>query len=231
MEGLGHALSTDENETEQETAMIATDARQVAGGFVDAVTRSAALRDQAMKNLDQAHQAQQKALTIEASRVASRYGANSPQSKAIQARVAAHAARGRVITAERQRTQIGVPSAQPDAFIVYGRVLDSTGNPKKRVKIDAHGMNGAPVASTQSGSDGVFQLRVHAEKADATAPLKAGDSPGKPDRAAATGATPAAKFQIVLTDSTSTTYRYQEIFQATGGMVAYREIVMPSAAE
>jgi hypothetical protein len=239
--------------------MTAPDPKQVAGGFVDALTISTPLRVQAMRNLDQAHKTQESALAIEASRVAARYGADSAQSKAIQARMTAHAARGRIITAERQRTQLAVPEARPDAFIVYGQVLSAGGAPLKGVEIVASSGNRASVASTRSLANGSFALSVPAAVAatpgrtEKTRRARTADTPSAPARAArttepsakvglkstgdqsasaATAPEPVSSFQLTLTDSSkSTTLRYPEIFKMKVGAIAYREIAMPSPSE
>jgi hypothetical protein len=212
---------------------------QVAAGVVDALNRSTALRSQALQQLDQAHQAQQAALAIEASRVAARYGANSVQSQAIQARVAAQAARGGIITAERRRTQIPAPSALSAAFIVYGLVLDAAGNPKKGVKVEAIDPAGAPITATRADSIGVFQLSTPA--VSAKQPAEKLDTPAKPANAEEARAksgkatvvreavlTAVTKLMLVLTDGdTGKVYRDPEVFNVAAGAVTYREIAMP----
>jgi hypothetical protein len=233
--------------------MSTPDPTQTASGLADALARSTGLRGQAMQHLDQLHQAQQTALAIEVSRVANRYGAASAEIKVVQARVAAHAARGRVIAAERQRTQLALPDAQPDAFIVYGRVLDHGGTPLKEVEITVISGARAPILSTRSLANGSFQLTVPATvaaapaktaptkpsgpaaKADAPAvkpaePSAVADSKPKSDGAAAMAAAPEPlkSFQLSLTDSgKTTTYRDPEVFKVTPGALAYREIAMP----
>lgn len=232
--------------------MSTPDPTQTASGFANALARSTGLRTQAMQHLDQAHQAQETALAIETSRVAHRYGADSSAIKVVQARVAAHAARGRIISAERLRTQLAVPDAQPDAFIVYGRVLDHAGAPLKDAEIVA--ISGArAIVSTRSLVNGSFQLTVPdvavatpirsepakpsgiAAKTDvpaATKPAKPTaptDAKAKTDQAAAPAPEPVTSFQLSLTDAgRSVTYRYPELFKMTTGALAYREITMPA---
>src|SRR5438552_17472527 len=142
--------------------MSIPDPTPAGSGLADALARSTALRGQAMQHLDQVHQAQQTALAIEASRVAHRYGADSARTKAVQVRAAAHAAHGRLVIMERQRTQLTVPEPQPDAFIVHGRVLDHAGAPLKEVEIVAVSGSGPAVASTRSLANGGFLLAVPA---------------------------------------------------------------------
>jgi hypothetical protein len=253
MEGLADGRR---DKAKEGVAMTAPDPKQVASGFVDALTISTLLRGRAMRNLDQTHKTLESALSIEASRVAARYGAGSAQSKAIQARITAHAARGRIITAERRRTQLTVPEAEPNAFIVYGQVLNAGGAPLKGVEIVASSETRASVASTYSEANGSFALSVPAAvtvtpgSVEKTRLARTTDAPARVSRttkpsakiqsksagdklaSAATTPQPVSSFQLILTDSSSsTTLRYPEIFMMKSGAIAYREIAMPSPSE
>ncbi len=240
--------------------MSPKDPKQTAAVFVDAMIHMTPLRAQALQHLDEAHQAHESALAVEAKRIANRYGADSAQSKEISARIAMHATRGRTIAAERHRAQISVPKAQPDTFIVYGWVLDLSGGPLKSAEIVVAGSGCGSIGSTKSLADGSFLLcvpatpstppapgahtgyesgaftagdqRLRAAKEDTKpAPSNTVDSTGEGQKTAGAGGAHVTSFQLVITDGGKTmTYHYPETFNATAGMLAYREIVMPGRA-
>jgi hypothetical protein len=224
------------------------DPEQTASVFVDGMKRATPLRAQALQYVDDAHQAQQAGLAFEANRIANRYGADSAQSKAISARIAAHAARGAVIASERQRAQIQTPQTLPDALIIYGRALDASGAGLKAVEISAIIANGAPVAATKSSGDGSFVLAVpttttvtSATKYERKAAGKGAASTKRAPAASTAraekistnvGPTPVTSVRLVFTDRRSATaYRDPEVFQVKGSSLAYREITMPIAAK
>jgi hypothetical protein len=219
--------------------MSTIDPTQTATAFSNALRQGAPLRAQAVQSLGQRQQSENSALTIEQSRVNSRFGSNSPEGQQIQARVAAHTARGSTVALELQRSQVSVPQPTPDGFIVYGLIFDGTGKARRGVDITATSSSYAKLASAKSDGQGAFLLCVpttsRARGEDGPVAKTAaggGASPKAADKSSTasdkTGAAPTAQsFQLVLTTK-ALTFRNPETFQVTGGQVAYREIVFPT---
>ena len=214
--------------------MNPTDPEQTASVLIDGIKRSTPLRDQALQHVDDAHQAQQAALAFEANRVASRYGADSAQSAAISARIAAHTARGGIVASERQRAQMQTPQPLPDALTIYGRVMDARGAALKAIEISAIGANGASVAAAKSAGDGSFELAVPTT-IPAVPPKKGKESAAASGTGEATtdkAAKPLTSVRLVFADRRSgTVYRDPEVFTVKGGALAYRDITMEIPAK
>jgi hypothetical protein len=225
---------------------------QTVNSLNDALSKSAALRAQAVQFLAQRQRAESAALAIEQSRIVSRFGNNSVESREIAALVLANTARGNTVALETQRSQVAVPQSTPNGFIVYGLVIDSTAAPRKGIDIVATSNDYATLASTKTDSQGAFLIvvpttpPVKEQGAPGSAPPKdtpsktaghkagsapakdtAGTSPAAVDKAAAPPAP--LTFQLALSDKAKTpTFRNPEVFQAKGGQIAYREVVMPA---
>jgi hypothetical protein len=231
--------------------MIKIDPSQPATAFRDALGQGAPLRVQAITRLDQSHQQQDAALKFEQNRIVSRYGSDSAKAKAIQARVTAHATRGLTIAAEVKRAQVSVPEPAADQYVIYGFVRDSSGEGLKGIRIAAAGSKSKALASTVTGPQGGFELRVPAAAVSpsgkSSAAARAQDAQGakvtadaeETERIKRAGTIemggkghsvpPVRSFQLVLTNNAKkTTYRYPEIFEPKGGFLAYREIAVPS---
>jgi hypothetical protein len=186
---------------------------QIPDLFVKAVQQGATLRTQAIQDLNKAVQDQAAALKIEQSRVTSLYGANSHQAILTNERVLEHSALTQAVTGEIQKSQVRVPQPAAAEFVVYGRVLDDAGHALKDMQVSAIDPGGSILVNAVSDSDGRFELHVAAPPAaaDAAAPEK---SP---------------TFQLVVLDKNRTTVlRSPEVFTATAGMLANREITMPA---
>jgi hypothetical protein len=218
--------------------MSTIDASQIAKAFSNALQQGAPLRAQAVQHLGQRQQTESSALTIEQSRVVSRFGSNSAEGQQIQARVLAHTARGNTVALEMQRSQVSVPHPTADGFIVYGLIVDSTGKARKGVQIRATSTAYAALASTKSDGQGAFLLcvpttsRAHVKDnpdAKETGGSGASQKTGEKSSTASDKAGAAPKmqsFQLVLSTK-ALTFRNPETFQVTAGQVAYREIVFP----
>ncbi len=219
--------------------MSTIDASQTANAFSNALRQGAPLRAQAIQYFGQGQQTASSALTIEQSRVVSRFGSNSTEGQQIQARLVVNTARGSTVALETQRSQVAVPQPTADGFIVYGLIVDSTGNACKGVEITATSTAYATLASTKSDGQGAFLLCVpttpgaHGGRGSAvkeTAGVGAAHKAAEKSSAAANKASAAPtvqSFQLVLTTK-ALTFRNPETFQATGGRLAYREIVFPA---
>jgi hypothetical protein len=226
--------------------MSAIDPSQAAMAFTDAVKRAATLHPHAVQYLSLGHELQDDALKIEQARVISRYGRNSAEAKAVQNRIAAHAARGQVIAAEMRRSEVPAPQPSPDAFIIYGIVTDEVGKPRKGIEVAAVRAGYPSLVTAITDPEGRFELDVpvrgkassQKESASRAADRKARQKSAEVDKQkieeteAQEAETPAAGlqgFQLVLTDKSKATYRYPEVFQPKGGLLAYREIAFASA--
>ena len=215
------------------------DPSQTANTFTNALRQGAPQRAQAVQYLGQGQQTASSALTIEQSRVVSRFGSDSAEGQQIKARALANSARDATVALETQRSQVSVPQPTADGFIVYGLIVDSTGKARKGVEITATSAAYAALASTRSDGQGAFLLCVPTTPgaqgggstgATETAGTGASDKAAENSSAAADKATAAAtvqSFQLVLTTK-ALTFRNPETFQATGGQLAYREIVFPA---
>ena len=219
--------------------MSTIDASQTANAFSNALQQGAPLRAQAIQYLGQGQQTASSALTIEQSRVVSRFGSSSAEGQQIQARVVANTARGSTVALETQRSQVTVPQPTADGFIVYGLIVDSTGKARTGVEITATSTAYVALASTESDGQGAFLLCVptkpgahggRSTDAKETAGTGASHKAAEKSSTAADKASAAPtvqSFQLVLTTK-ALTFRNPETFQATGGQLAYREIVFPA---
>lgn len=166
----------------------------------------------------------QTAAEVELKRLTAKYGAASAQATSAAARVQKLLAERASIKAEVTRQAIPVPETSPDAFVVFGRVLNPKGESLHRVTVTAVTADGAKLAKAVTGHKDVFVLRVPVSKPTA--------SP-KETRTAATGAsdTPSVTFQLHVSEPKSKlAFKEEATFQGVGDRMTYWEIIVPQEA-
>ncbi len=201
--------------------MATSNQSQITDGFVKAVQQGAPLRVQAIQAMSKAAQDQAAALKIEQSRVVNLYGANSHQAVLLEERIVEHSILISAIAAELQTSQVRVPQTSADEFVVYGRVLDSSGRPLKDMEVSATDPRGTILVNAVSDPNGRYELHVAA--ATPAVPAAAAD---------ALKAAQPTTFQLVVSDKSRTTIvRPAETLKSSAGFLAYREITVPAAAK
>jgi hypothetical protein len=195
---------------------------QIPEVFVKAVHQGTALRIKAIQDLNKAVQDLAAALTVEHSRTTAIYGANSHQAILTNERVIEHSALSDAVAGELQQSQVRIPQPTAGEFVVYGRVLDSTGHVLNDMEVSATDPRGVILVNAISDANGRFELHVAA--APPAAPVAdAGAHAGPPSQP--------TTFQLVVSDQNrATVIRSPEVLTATAGMLANREIKMPAQA-
>jgi hypothetical protein len=154
------------------------------------------------------------ALETERKRLESKYGAGSPQVQSAEARLGSFDMELVSLKAEIVRQSIAPPETQPESFVVYGRVLDSSGNPVRRVIVTAVGANNAVLARSSTRDLGEFEIRVALGK------------PKSGSKKTEDAATPSVSFQLQVADAKRVLLKDKEAFQAIGDRITYRELVI-----
>lgn len=115
----------------------------------------------------------------EALRVTARYGEDSQQAKAANARIARQASFDSALSFEKARAAVPVPPADPEAAVLYGRVLESTGKPVDCAVVQVASGNKTVIATARSDASGAYELRA-AERPAGEVRLGAARSAGQP---------------------------------------------------
>ncbi len=160
------------------------------------------------------------ALEAERKRLEAKYGVESPQAKVVTARLEWLDKERAGIAAEMIRETIQVPETTADRFVVYGRTLNSTSEGVQSVTVTAVDPNGKDLARGVSDERGVFEVQVPVR------PSSPGSGAGKAGQATDT----AVLFQLQISSrKLRLSFKDDEMFEAVGNRLAYREITVPDA--
>jgi hypothetical protein len=194
--------------------------------FLKAVQKGGALRTQGIQDLSKSVQDHAAALKVEQSRVITLHGAKSHQAILTNERLIQQSALSEAVAGELQQSQVRVPQPSSNEFIVYGRVLDSTGHALKGMEVSATDPSGSILVNALSDSNGRFELHVAAAS---SAPAAAGEAaPVISPRKKRSPRKRPPTFQLVVVDKKrATILRSPEILTATAGKMANREVKMP----
>lgn len=194
---------------------IATNLDQVTATLQGLPATAEGIRRSQLAQLAQMQAAHVAGLDIERRRLETKYGADSPQAKAAAARLSLFARERAVVAAEVARMDLTAPRAAEDRFVVWGRVVTTTGAGVAGVRVAAVTPDGKELASATSKEGGRFELSVPAASAQS--------SQGTTTR------TDGQTFRLqVLVRKDGTPIMDDEEFDATAGQLAYREIVVPA---
>jgi hypothetical protein len=158
---------------------MATDARDDLAVLIEQIATMDSFRVAQLRLASTASEAERMSLEAEAKRLAAKHGPESAQA-------------------------LEAPATKEGQFVVYGRVLDSTGAALRGAKLAAIGPNGSSLASTSSNDSGAYELQVPVKEANVT-------------------------FQIQLVARTGN-ITFPETFNAVPQRLALRDLVMPAAA-
>jgi hypothetical protein len=160
-------------------------------------------RTASVTRVAQYHSGLLNALAVEQSRVAAKYGAGSIQARNLAIRLDAEQRLSPSIAAEVERSKMPAPAPSKNAFIVFGRTIDSNEKALRRVSIVAVASDNSKIGECTSDNSGMYQLSV------------------KGDTAAAD-----TEFQLTVSDPGSQrTFTDDAVYALTPGKIAYREIV------
>jgi hypothetical protein len=188
--------------------------------FASAPEVAEKLRGAQLAELAEFTQAESAALAVERKRLEAKYGAESPQARAAAARSALLDRERSAILAELDRRSIPTPSADPEWFIVFGRVVNAAGSPLREVTVTAVATTGAQLASASAGDRGAFELRVPVGRSEREGLIDTGEPRGAEK--------PTVPFHLQVSGpKTRLRYKSDEVFEAVGDRIAYREIVVP----
>ena len=172
------------------------------GGLKQAIILGSKSRRDALNLVAKTWEARLAALSAEQARLALKYGARSSRAKGAQIRLDMHQALKAEILAELTRTAIRTPNPVQNQFIVYGRVLDKTGNGVPKVMLAAVDANGGQLVEAITDASGEFELDVLAP-----AGLEAGAT---------------FTFKVIVANARMAA----ETFNVPAGGLAYREYVI-----
>jgi len=148
--------------------------------------------------------AESASLAAEAQRLAAKYGSHSAQAQEAAARLTVLAKEQAALAADLARATLTAPPVATGAFIVYGRVVDSSGAIIAGAQLTAISTAGAPLAKASSSDAGAFVLSV---------PVK--DASGS------------VTFQVQIGAGGNNT-TFPEVFTAVSQRLAFRDFVLPA---
>lgn len=99
-------------------------------------------------------------LEREARRVQRRYGGDSPQAKRVAARTERHATFKAALVTELQRAAVPVPRSDPDAAVLFGRVLDADGLPVDAPIVELINGDDEVIATADTKARGMYRLHI-----------------------------------------------------------------------
>src|SRR5262245_35017044 len=179
-----------------------------------------ALRDAHLRLLAEFSQVERAALDVERKRLEAKYGAKSPQAQAAAARLALLDREQAAVQAELERRSIPTPAADPESFVVFGRVLSAAGEPLRAVTVTALAPAGTQLASAGTGDRGTFELRVPIEKARQAA-LTGTSDPRESEKRT-------VSFHLqVSSPKSGLLFKEDEVIEAVGDRITYREVIVP----
>jgi len=182
-----------------------------------------ALRVTELTNATSLLAAEGTALQAERERLTAKYGETSQQVQDASARLSIQSLQVAYTNADFVRASIPVPAVEEDVFVVYGRILDSTGKPVTGAKVVAASSSGSALANTASKGQGAFELRVPIRPRKKVGKAVATESEAQQQ--------PALDFQIMaVAKGFDRPYTDPEVLTATSQRLAYREIVLPEKA-
>jgi hypothetical protein len=198
---------------------ITTPPQDIVSVLAGAPAVADAIRQAEVKRLAFVSNAERAALDTERQRLAMKYGAESPQAKAATARLELLDKERAGIDAELVRGTIEVPETAANRFVVYGRVLDSAGKGVQGMTVAAIAPNGKALARGVSDERGVFEVQVPVPQS------RSGGNTGKAGQSADT----TVLFQLQITSrKPRLSFKDDEVFEAAGDRLAYREITVPN---
>ena len=99
-------------------------------------------------------------LQREARRVQRRYGGDSPQAKRVAARTERHATFKAALVTELQRAAVPVPRSDPEAAVLFGRVLDADGLPVDAPIVELINGDDEVIATADTKGRGMYRLHI-----------------------------------------------------------------------
>jgi hypothetical protein len=178
-----------------------------------------ALRLTELKNAVSLLAAEGTALKADRDRLTAKYGEASQQAEDASARLSIQSLQVAYTNADLVRASIPVPTVEADVFVVYGRILDSTGKPVTGAKVVAASSSGSPLANTASKGQGAFELHVPTRPRKKSSKTVATESESQQ---------PSIEFQIMVAPKGYDHYYTDlEVMTATSQRLAYRDIVVP----
>src|SRR5262249_50653119 len=177
------------------------------------------LRLAQLKRFSDVNDAERAGLQLEQKRVQAKYGEGSPQAAAAAARLAGLDRERALIGTELERASMPVPASGADRFVVFGRVLNSTGEAIGGAKVVAMDAAGIQLAATSASDRGAFTLAV---------PVTKPGTVGTPDHPPA--AQPTGAFHLQVLDSKGQlVFKGEEEFDAVGDRIMYFEFWLRSS--
>jgi hypothetical protein len=165
----------------------------------------------------------------EASRIAFKYGADSPQAAVAAQTVRTAQRRIVALDLEVQRTRIGAVQADPRGVLVHGRVLDAARAGVPRLTITIVDASGKAILRTKTDDSGYFKLASDTGS-DVTGVPPAGTTDAPAANAPKAARDPAAATRqpaIVVLDGRTELYR-AVLEPLQPGQSRYLEIVLPA---
>ena len=139
------------------------------------------LRLAGLSDLVHAAQAHTDSLKQDQARIAKKYGPNAKQTAAAGQALAAAQYRQPLLQAELTRTKITVPKSDPDAAILYGRILDKNYAGVGGAVLTVAGKMARGAAATleaKTNADGLFTLRLPPQEGTANIDFEIRDQKG-----------------------------------------------------
>jgi hypothetical protein len=189
--------------------------------LTDAPQVADALNDAMLRHFEEINRAEGTALDSEQKRLEAKYGVDSAQARAAAARHALLELERSTIRAELERRSIPTPTADPEHFVVFGRVLGASGEPLRSATVTAVDQaKETHLARAHASDRGVFELRVpirdKARQADAD----------ERDQSRPEGSL--LRFRLhVSTRESGSSFQGDEVFEAVSDRIAYREVLAP----
>jgi|GEM_PF-4941363 len=139
--------------------------KEILSLFGQAVTAVDGLRQEELEELQVHLEAKQKMLERETGRLTAELGAAHPQVAAMKQRMAYHQMLGMGVQEELRMGKIKVKPADPDTWMIHGRVLDATRQGMEGLTAVVTDEQGKPIAGLETAptdANGYFALRVKA---------------------------------------------------------------------